>query len=218
MLFDAVPAGVQLVTLPGARGILEFKEGDMRLVLAGNLDFTSSPAMESVVTLHPASAGQDLEFTLDRGRVLVENHKESGALKVRVRIHGKDLDFALLNSKTSVALELFSRWSAGAPFLKQPKADHKPVGDFIFLVPAGSATLELNQQPQALEGPVMVHFNTLQGMQGPLALKAAPTWVKPAADPPVKVKTLEAAGEKLRRAPRGTGRPASANQGAGQHR
>ena len=117
-----------------------------------------------------------------------------------LRIHGKDLDFALLNSKTSVALELFSRWSAGAPFLKQPKADHKPVGDFIFLVPAGSATLELNQQPQGLEGPVMVHFNTLQGMQGPLALKAAPTWVKPAADPPVKVKTLEAAGEKLRRA------------------
>jgi hypothetical protein len=200
MLYDGVAAGSQLVALPGARGILDIQEGDLRLILAGNLPGASTtPVLESVVTLNQPSAGLDLDFTLDRGRVLIENHRESGPAKIRARIQGKNLDFDLVDKKTVVALELFSRWPAGAAFFKKPKADHKPAGELIFLVVSGQAKLELNRQKQALQGPAMYQFNTQRGVEGPLALKQAPDWVKPAEDQPERVKRLQAAVEMLRR-------------------
>ena len=200
MLYDAIPAGAQLVALPGARAILEIKEGDVRLVLAGNLPALSpTPVLESVVSLRAPAAGHDLEFTLDRGRVLIENHKENGAVKVRAHIQGKNLDFDLLDKKTSVGLELYSRWPAGAPFSKKPMADQKPVGELIFLVAAGKAEIELNREKQTLKGPAMYQFDTLRGVKGPLALKQAPDWVNPSENQPDKVKTLQTAVEKLRR-------------------
>ena len=200
MLYDGVPAGSELVTLPGARGLLDIREGDLRLILAGNLPpFSATPVLESVVTLHQPSAGLDLEFALDRGRVLIENHKESGAAKVRARIQGKNLDFDLTDKKTVVALELFSRWPAGTPFVRKPKADQKPAGELIFLVVSGQAELELNKQKQPLQGPAMYRFNTQRGVEGPLTLKQAPDWVKPAEEQPESVKQLQAAVEKLRR-------------------
>jgi hypothetical protein len=200
VLYDAVPAGAQLVALPGARGLLDVKEGDVRLVLAGNLpEFSATPVLESVVRLAAPTAEFDLEFTFERGRVLIENHKESGAAKVRVHIQGKNLDFDLLTKKTVVALELFSRWPAGAPFFKKPKADHKPVGELIFLVVSGKADVELNNEKRSLQGPGMYQFNTLLGITGPVALKKVPEWVTPPANPSEQEKMLHAAVEKLRR-------------------
>src|SRR5436853_291004 len=80
MLYDFIPAGAQLVTLPGARAILDVQEGDVRLIMAGNLpEFSPPPVLESDVILYQPAAGHDLELTLERGRVLVENHKEMGA-------------------------------------------------------------------------------------------------------------------------------------------
>jgi hypothetical protein len=200
MLYDAVPASVQLVALPGARANLEIQEGDLRLILAGNLpEFSSTPVLESAVTLAHPAAGVDLEFFLDRGRVLIENHKENGPARVRARIHKKSLDFELLDKKSVVALELFSRWPAGAPFFKKPKADHKPVGELIFLVAKGKAVLELNNQKQPLGAPILYRFDTLRGVEGPLPLKKIPDWLLPKEDQPEKVRNLQAAVEKLRR-------------------
>src|SRR5438270_494006 len=48
-------------------------------------------------------------------------------------------------------------------------------------------------------GPGMYRFNTQRGMEGPVPLKKAPDWVKPAESQPERVKTLQAAVEKLRR-------------------
>jgi hypothetical protein len=168
--------------------------------LAGNLpELSSTPVLESVVTLHQPAAGLNLDFTLERGRVLIENHKDSGPANVRVRVQGKSLDFELLDKNSVVALELFSRWPAGVPFLKKPQADHKPVGELIFLVARGKAAIELGRGKQQLEGPVFYRFDTLRGVEGPLALKKVPDWVKPPEDQPAKVKALQAAVEKLRR-------------------
>jgi hypothetical protein len=201
MLYDAIPAGVPLVTLPGARGMLDVQEGDVRLVLAGNLpEFSATPVVESAVTLHQPAGGRNLEFTLERGRVLIENHKESGAVKVRVRVQGKSLDFDLEDKRTVVALELFSRWPAGSPFLKKPSAEHKPVGELIFLVVQGRSAIELNNERQPLQGPAMFRFNTLRGVEGPLALKKAPAWVDPGQVQTDQGKELHKAVEKLRRA------------------
>jgi hypothetical protein len=200
MLYDGVPPGAALMALPGARGLLDIQEGDLSLLLAGNLpEFSSTPVLESVVTLHRPAAGFDLDFTLERGRVLIENHKDSGSVAVRVRVQGKDLDFDLLDKKSVVVLELFSRWPAGAPFLKKPPADHKPLGELIFLVARGKAAIELNKEKQSLQGPVMYEFDTLRGVRGPVALKKVPDWLQPTNDPPANVKALQAAVEKLRR-------------------
>ncbi len=201
MLYDSVPAGAQLVTLPGSRGILDIKEGDVRLILAGNLpELSATPVLESVVTLQKPAAGRDLEFVLSRGRLLIENHKEKGAVKVRVQLQGQKLDFELLDNKSRVALELFSRWPAGAPFLKKPQADHTPVGEFIFMAVSGKVEIELNKDKQMLQAPGMYQFDTLRGVKGPLALKAAPAWVDSAEDQTDKVMSMQKAVEKMRRA------------------
>ncbi len=127
MLYDSVPAGAELVTLPGSRGILDIKEGDVRLILAGNLpELSATPVLESVVTLQKPGTEHDLEFALSRGRVLIENHKEKGPVKVRVQLQGQKLDFELLDNKSRVALELFSRWPAGRPFSKSPRRTTLP--------------------------------------------------------------------------------------------
>src|SRR5262245_25024467 len=200
VLHDNVPTGVQLVTLPGARGVLEVKEGDVRLILAGNVpEMSNSPALESVVSLQKPAAGLDLEFALERGRVLVENHKENGPAKVRVHIQDKSLDFDLMDKKAVIGLELFSRWAAGAPFQKNPKADHKPVGELIFLVASGKAQIELNKEKHPLQGPVMYKFDTLRGREGPLPLAKAPAWVNPALAQPDASQKVQAAVERLRR-------------------
>jgi pSer/pThr/pTyr-binding forkhead associated (FHA) protein len=76
-----------LVSLPGYRSLL-LLDGGMQLTLWGNLPEFSPfpPVLESVVMLHAPSSGIDLDFTLDRGRVLVANRK-SPAGPARVRMH-----------------------------------------------------------------------------------------------------------------------------------
>ncbi len=199
MLYDAVPAGAELIALPGVRALLECQEGDVRLILAGNLpEFSSTPVLESVVELKHPSAGLDLEFVLKRGRVQMENHKETSAAKIRAHIQGKALDFELFDRKTIVALELFSRWPEGAPFLKKTRIDHQPIGELIFLVAKGKAVLQVSNGKHTLWGPSLYRFNTLGDVEGPLALKKVPDWFQPALDPPQQVKTLQTAVEKLR--------------------
>jgi hypothetical protein len=201
MLNDVIPKGNQLIALPGARGILDIHGGDLRLMMAGNLpEISATPVLESVLTLNDPAPGVDLDFTLDRGRVLIQNHKANGAAQVRARIQGKTLAWELLDKDTVVALELFSRWPAGSPFVKKPKADHQPVGELIFMVVSGKATIELNGQKQTIQGPVMYQFNTQRGMEGPLPLKETPAWINPAIDQPEKVMKAQSAVEKLRRA------------------
>jgi hypothetical protein len=201
ILYDGVAADKPLLTLPGARGILDIAEGDIRFTLAGNLpDFSRTPVLESVVTLHKPAAGLDLDFTLNRGRVLIENHKDTGAVKARARIQGKNLDFELADKKTIVALELFSHWPAGAPFSKKPTAEQKPIGELIFLVVQGQGVLEKNGQKETLQGPALYRFDSRRGVEGPVTLKQAPDWVNPAEQQPLRIQRLQAAVEKLRHA------------------
>jgi pSer/pThr/pTyr-binding forkhead associated (FHA) protein len=76
-----------LVSLPGYRSLL-LLDGGMQLTLWGNLPEFSPfpPVLESVVMLHAPASGIDLDFTLDRGRVLVANRK-TPAGPARVRMH-----------------------------------------------------------------------------------------------------------------------------------
>jgi hypothetical protein len=98
-----------LISLPGYRSLLML-DGGMHLTLWGNLpEFAVfPPILESVVMLHAPAAGTDLDFTLDRGRVIVANRKApSGPAHVRVRFLRETWELELPDDKTEVALELW---------------------------------------------------------------------------------------------------------------
>src|SRR5207245_7795713 len=74
-----------LVSLPGYRSELRLDSG-VHLALWGNLPEFSRfpPVLESGVVLH-GNRDVDLDFTLDRGRVVLSNHKGEGPARVRLR-------------------------------------------------------------------------------------------------------------------------------------
>ena len=72
----------------------------------------------------------------------------------------------------------------------------------------GQANLEKNKQKELLEGPVLYHFDSGQGVKGPLTLKQVPDWVNPAEQQPLRIQRLQTAVETLRRAIAEQGVPA----------
>jgi pSer/pThr/pTyr-binding forkhead associated (FHA) protein len=98
-----------LVSLPGYRSLITLDSG-AHLTLWGNLpEFSGSPpVLESVVMLHPAGAGTDLDFTLDRGRVVIANRKSPAApVRVHLRFLGEVWDLELPDDSSEAALELW---------------------------------------------------------------------------------------------------------------
>jgi hypothetical protein len=98
-----------LISLPGYRSLLALDSG-VHLTLWGNLPEFSAfpPVLESVVMLHVPAAGTDLDFTLDRGRVVVANRKNpAGPARVRLRFLREAWELELPDHKSEVALELW---------------------------------------------------------------------------------------------------------------
>jgi hypothetical protein len=105
-----------LVSLPGYRSLLAL-DGGLHLTLWGNLPEFSPfpPVLESVVMLHPPSAGADLDFTLDRGRAVVANRKTpAGPARVRLRFLREVWELELPDDKSEVAVELWGLPQQGA--------------------------------------------------------------------------------------------------------
>jgi hypothetical protein len=196
-LYDAVHSGDQLIALPGAKAVLELKEGDVRLSLLGNLpELSAAPVLETALVLH---GGKDfaIDATLDRGRLLIESRIEKGPIRVRLRFKD-NLDLAL-EPGASVAVERYSAWPPGARFVKTPKKDHVPDVEVTFLVLKGKVDATFQGERHALEAPVQYHWSTLRGVEGPLPLRTPPAWLKPSADTSKTAAAAHAAVEKLRR-------------------
>src|SRR5205823_566219 len=87
-----------LVSLPGYRSEIRLDNG-VRLVLWGDLPDGTSPfvVLESGAVLH-ASPEFDLDFTLDRGRIIFSNHKSDGQARIRLRFHQETWDVTLLET------------------------------------------------------------------------------------------------------------------------
>jgi hypothetical protein len=109
-----------LVSLPGYRSMIALDNG-VNLTLWGNLpEFSPTPpVLESVVMLHAPAEVIDLDFTLDRGRVVVANRKSSGPAQVRLRFLRQVWALELPDNKCEVAIELWGfppeRPAAAAP-------------------------------------------------------------------------------------------------------
>jgi hypothetical protein len=105
-----VSTACTLVSLPGYRSLIALDAGP-HLTLWGNLpEFSASPpVLESVVMLHSPSPGVDLDFTLDRGRVLIANHKTpAGPVHVRLRILRETWELELPDAKSEIGVELWT--------------------------------------------------------------------------------------------------------------
>jgi hypothetical protein len=185
---DELGNGSRLMALPGDRASLDSKNGAVRLGLWGNLPEVSRfPMLESAVVLH-ANPALDLDFTLDRGRVLVTNLKKEGEAKVRVRFHGGAWDVTLAEPDTEVALELYGRWPRGTPFSKEKERppEEAPTVDVVFLVLKGQAELNAGSRQFGLRappGPAYFHWDSAEGQdRAPQTLEKPPSWVN--AKPP----------------------------------
>ncbi len=98
-----------LVSLPGYRSLIAL-DNKVNLTLWGNLpEFSASPpVLESVIMLHVPGDGTDLDFTLDRGRVVVANRMTpAGTARVRLRFLGNTWELELPNDRSEVALDLW---------------------------------------------------------------------------------------------------------------
>lgn len=198
-LYAPVTKEARVLTLPGARGAFETTGGAIFLTLAGNLpELSPGPVLESALQLH-VPEGNDLDFTLERGRVILENRKDTTG-KVRVRIDDKNLNINLIGKDAAVALELFTRWPAGSHFSKKPTKEHQPVGELFLFVFRGKIELELKNAKHALEAPVFYHWTTLKEVEGPLPFKKAPDWIDPSTDASANAAAAHAAVEALRKA------------------
>jgi len=117
-----VSTACTLVSLPGYRSLIALDSG-AHLTLWGNLpEFSASPpVLESVVMLHVPSSGIDLDFTLDRGRVLIANRKTSaGPIHVRLRFLRESWELELPDAQSEAGVELWTL-PRGAPAGAKPQ-------------------------------------------------------------------------------------------------
>ncbi len=146
-----------LVSLPGYASELR-TASDVRMLLWGTLpEFNVGSPMcpymfETAVTLHD-NPKVDLEFTLERGRVYISNHKENNTpALVRVRFHNEVWDLTLQEPETEVVLELITRYTDKINYL----TGEEPVSTLGLLVTKGAAGMKYDnyQEFPNLKKPV----------------------------------------------------------------
>jgi hypothetical protein len=178
---ESVTGGELLLALPGARAAVESGDRAVRLTLWGNVPVLSSfPVLESAVRLSTASSA-DLEFTLDRGRVVVTGIREKPA---EVRVHHLDQDWGLsLENGSQVCLELYSRWPPGTTFSPTPRPEAVPVSALVVWVLKGQVDLKVGSEQYSLRappGPAFFHWSSEQGRDtGPKRRDRLPSWAEP---------------------------------------
>lgn len=169
----------------GVGGTLESADGSARLRIAPDLAEASPfPIIETAVTLLPPSEGSSLDFRFERGRVILENTRDSGAVQIH-SVVGKDhgATFTLQKPGTTAALEMYGRWPAGASFKLKPGPEDVPQFDLLFLVLKGEVTLKTQVCTVAMTappGPALLYANSIDGCDRvPQRLEKLPEWADP---------------------------------------
>ncbi|MBV8432415.1 MAG: hypothetical protein JO244_14715, partial [Solirubrobacterales bacterium] len=198
---EALPAGDLILGLPGAA--VDSSNGAVRLQLMTDVDQRSPyPVLEAAVRLHQ-SAGVDLDFTLDRGRVDVTNNKKKGMARVRIRAHGQTWEAVLRQPQTRLALELYGRWPRGVPFTKNPGPADVPAADLLILVLHGEVDLKYGPNQYALSappGPAQFGWDNVAGPDpSPRFLEHLPDWATAKGLRPERVRQVKERLERFRK-------------------
>jgi hypothetical protein len=137
----------QLMSLPGYRSELKLDRG-IELFLWGQVPefiFFGQPTLESVATLHAPSAGNQLDVTLDRGRLLLANAGNDDAVKVRLRFRDQIWNLTLFQT-AEVIIDLSAGYTGDIRFSKRPGGE-EPISLLTLGVRKGRIALQIGFQP-----------------------------------------------------------------------
>jgi hypothetical protein len=119
----------------------------------------------------------DLDFTLERGRVVLSNHKPQGAAHVRVRFHGEAWDLTLQNADTQVRLELWGNDPIDLGFTKDPRGEG-PMTTVALWILKGEANLKVGYESFLAPAPGIYVWDSIRGPSRAVArLGKLPEWV-----------------------------------------
>jgi hypothetical protein len=174
----ALHPGDLILGLPGA--VLASRDGAVRLTMhTGFVGLSPYPVIESAVQLRD-NPSVDLDFTLDRGRVELVNHKEAGAARVQVHVRQETWNLTLAEPGARVALELSGRWPRGIPFTPNPGPKDAPTAVLVLLVLHGEVVLKHGGNELALHappGPALIEWDSVNGQDDtPQRLENLPPW------------------------------------------
>jgi hypothetical protein len=181
---DAVHSRDLLLALPGTRAVFTTDNGALRVALWGNTPTLSEGmTLESAIVLHE-NPKRDLDFTLERGRVVFTNRKDK-AVTVRVRVRDEAWDLELKEQGATVALERVGRWPQGMPFRLKPKKGEEPTNAVVFLVLKGTVVLKTDDAEHLLKPPpaaAYFHWDSVAGFDpAPTPINRLPKWADPEA-------------------------------------
>jgi hypothetical protein len=138
----------------GPEATLESSDKAVRVTGRAELNGVAPfPVIETAVTLHTAEKGVDLDLSLERGRIEINNAREKGQAVIRIRIRDKSGELVLAEPGTRVALEIYGRWPKGVPFKKNAKPEDGPALAIILLVLKGQAFVNTPEHAFALKAP-----------------------------------------------------------------
>jgi hypothetical protein len=144
-----VYASDSLVALPGYRGEIRTEKG-VGIYVWGNVPhifLTHVPLFESAVTLHKSDE-YDVDLSLERGRILLTNHKQSGPATVRVRFYDEGpkgrkgiYNITLQDPDTVVGLERLGHYTPDIPI----GSEIGPQADLFLMVLHGKAGVRVDE-------------------------------------------------------------------------
>jgi hypothetical protein len=175
-----------LVSLPGFRSEVRLDSGVHVLLRGMMFEFSRDPLtdflLESAVMLHK-NPDFDLDLTLDRGRIYLSNHKETGAARVRLRFghEGSEIwDLTLHEPGTEVGIDLNKHYTREINYLD----GEDPRMELVLQVLRGRAGLKVEavHHPNLTPPPgpgLFAWDNKGEGVRGPFVIeKELPIWLK----------------------------------------
>jgi hypothetical protein len=199
---DEVHSRDLLLALPGTRAELEPRPNSVRLTLWGNVPRLSSfPGLESVVVLHDSRA-YDLDFTLDRGRVVIANKKAKGPATVWIRLPAGGWQVTLSEPEATVAIENYGRWPQGTSFNPDRKADGAPAEVVSVFVLKGTVAFKegtIERPLSAPPGPCYFYWDSIAGPDpAPSRRDKLPAWFEPTGDAAAEARGIEKVAARFR--------------------
>jgi hypothetical protein len=194
-----VPSGTLLVGMPRAE--LVPNSGAVQLRLLADIGQRGPfPVLEAGVILHDP-AGADIDLTVGRGLIVLENVKKSGDATARLRVGDETWLLHMQTPGTKVGLEIFGRHAPGRLKVVDEKTDI-PTTDVLMLVVAGKAFLDTGKEGTAMQAPpgvARLHWDNILRQHSYQRLDKLPeTVVKPLDDKETKAfQELSAAAGKL---------------------
>jgi hypothetical protein len=163
-----------LLSMPGYRADLTFSS-DVALSLWGivpEMSRVPTPVLESSVVIF-ANKAVDLDFKLERGRVIIANKKKKGPALVKLRFLNEVWELTLPDNSSEVVAELFGEIQPLGP---DPAAGEPGLYTRVFAL-KGSIKLHAGKKDYAMASPSLFDWDSTFGTADkPRALPRAPDW------------------------------------------